>query len=87
MLYEVITIGRASYGRPWIFEQIYQYYKTGIVPSEPDFNQRIDVMLKHAKMIIANKGEAIGMKEARKHVAWYIKGLHNAAFYRNSCGT
>ena len=83
---DLVMIGRGSYGRPWIFEQIYEYFKTGKVLPEPDLDKRLEVMLHHAKMIIENKGEKMGMKEARKHVAWYIKGLHNAASFRNECG-
>jgi len=83
---DLVMIGRGSYGRPWIFEQIYEYYKTGKIPTEPSLDESLDVMLHHAKMIIENKGEKMGMKEARKFVAWYIKGLHNAASFRNACG-
>jgi len=84
---DLVMIGRASYGRPWIFEQIYEYYNSGRILPEPCLNERLDIMLLHAKMIIENKGEKMGMKEARKHVAWYLKGLHNAASFRNACGT
>lgn len=84
---DLVMIGRASYGRPWIFEQIYQYFKTGIIIPEPELDERLNIMLHHAKMIVENKSERIGMKEARKHVAWYIKGLHKAAKFRNECGT
>lgn len=83
---DLVMIGRGSYGRPWIFEQIYEYFKTGKNLPEPDLDKRLEIMLHHAKMIIENKGEKVGMKEARKHVAWYIKGLRNAASFRNECG-
>ncbi len=83
---DLVMIGRASYGRPWLFEQIYQYFNSGIILPEPFLDERLEIMLRHAKMIVENKGERMGMKEARKNVAWYIKGLPNAASLRNECG-
>lgn len=84
---DLVMIGRASYGRPWIFEQIYNYYNGLPVKPEPSADEKLDVMLLHAKMIVENKGERIGMREARKNVAWYIKGMPDAAAFRNACGT
>jgi tRNA-dihydrouridine synthase B len=83
---DLVMIGRGSYGRPWIFEQIYQYFNSGTIPPEPTLEERMKIMLHHVKMIVENKGERIGMKEARSHVSWYIKGLHNAAKFRSECG-
>lgn len=83
---DLVMIGRATYGRPWLFGQIYEYFTTGEIPPEPDLDERLDVMLKHAKMMVENKGEKVGMREARKNVAWYIKGLPSAASMRNECG-
>ncbi len=83
---DLVMIGRGSYGRPWIFRQIDDYYNNRDISPEPDIETRMKIMLHHVSMIIENKGERTGMKEARKHVAWYIKGLHNAAHFRNECG-
>ena len=58
----------------------------GTIPPEPTLEERMKIMLHHVKMIVENKGERIGMKEARSHVSWYIKGLHNAAKFRSECG-
>ncbi len=84
---DLVMIGRATYGRPWIFQNIYEHFAGLQLSLEPDFNQKLNIMLAHAKMIIENKGEKQGMREARKHVAWYIKGVKNAAYYRNACAT
>lgn len=83
---DLVMIGRASYGRPWIFEEIYQYFKDGTVFVPPTFEENVDIMLRHARMIIENKGESGGMREARKHVAWYLHGVPGAAKFRNACG-
>ena len=83
---DLVMIGRATYGRPWIFEQIYNYFNGLPVHPEPLPDEKLDVMLTHAKMIVENKGERIGMREARKIVGWYIKGMPDAAAFRNACG-
>lgn len=82
---DLVLIGRASYGRPWLFRQIYEHFAGLKVSSEPSFDERLDIMLTHAKMIIDFKDEKTGMREARKHVAWYLKGIAHAASYRNAC--
>lgn len=82
---DLVMIGRGSYGRPWLFEQIYQYYKNGILLPEPPLEERMEVLLRHVSLILAHKGEVHGMREARKHAAWYLKGLPNAAGFRNAC--
>lgn len=84
---DLVMIGRGTYGRPWIFEQIYNYFNGLPVNSEPSADEKLDVMLLHVKMIVDNKGERIGMREARKIVGWYIKGMPDAAAFRNACGT
>lgn len=84
---DLVMIGRATYGRPWLFEQIYNYFCGQPVKPEPLPDEKLDVMLLHAKMIVDNKGERTGMREARKNVAWYIKGMPDSAAFRNACGT
>ena len=83
---DLVMIGRGSYGRPWIFKQIDDYFEKGQYSPEPELQERMEIMKKHIKMIVENKGEIIGMKEARSHVAWYLKGLKNSASFRNECG-
>ncbi|MEG0615007.1 MAG: tRNA dihydrouridine synthase DusB [Oscillospiraceae bacterium] len=83
---DLVMIGRGSYGNPWIFDKIYQYYENGIILPEPSLDEKMDVLLRHVAKIIECKGEHLGIREARKHAAWYIKGLPNAAEFRNLCG-
>ena len=84
---DLVMIGRASYGNPWIFKSIEKYFETGEILPPPALKERIEVMLTHVRMIVKNLGEGQGMREARKNVAWYLKGLPNAAKYRNECGS
>lgn len=83
---DLVMVGRGTYGRPWVFKEIEHYLQTGESIAEPDLKERIDVMKRHISMILNFKGERQGMKEARKNVAWYIKGIKNAASFRNACG-
>ena len=82
---DLVMIGRASYGRPWIFTQVEHYLETGEILPEPALEKRMEIMLRHAKMLVEDIGEAHGMKEARKHVIWYVKGLPDSAKIRNFC--
>ncbi|MFZ2538620.1 MAG: tRNA dihydrouridine synthase DusB [Oscillospiraceae bacterium] len=83
---DLVMIGQATYGRPWIFSEIKSYLETGILLPEPILKERLEVMLKHIELIVLYKGEKMGMREARKHAAWYIKGSNGAAAFRHRCG-
>ena len=83
---DLVMVGRGSYGRAWVFKEIEHYLETGESLPEPTLRERIKVMKRHISMIVEFKGERQGMKEARKNVAWYIKGIKNAAGFRNACG-
>ncbi|MCL2089143.1 MAG: tRNA dihydrouridine synthase DusB [Oscillospiraceae bacterium] len=83
---DLVAVARSSRGRPWIFANITHYLKTGIEPPEPCLAERMEVMLEHIGLICSHKGERLGMREARKHAAWYIAGIKGAASYRNECG-
>lgn len=83
---DLVMVGRASLGNPWIFKQINEYMTTGKVISNVTSDERLQVMAEHIKKICQYKGEKIGMKEARKHVAYYLKGFHGAAAFRNEAG-
>lgn len=83
---DMVMVGRASLGNPWIFKQINEYiYNNKEIPM-PTADERLQVLQKHIKKICDFKGEKIGMKEARKHVAYYLKGFHGAAAFRNEAG-
>lgn len=84
---DLVMIGRASCGKPWLFQQIKHFYETGEILPPPNLSQRLEIMTEHIELLVQDKGEYIGMKEARKHTGWYLKGWHNAAKYRNACGT
>ncbi len=79
---DAVMVGRASEGDPFIFRQINEYLETGAVTFEPTPLMRLEQMTEHVEMLVAYKGEARGIKEARKHIAWYIKGLPGAARLR-----
>ena len=82
---DLVMIGRGSYGRPWVFEQVRRYLGNGEIIPEPDLETKIAVMKKHCELICKYKGEKQGMKEARKNVQWYIKGLKGSAKLRGKC--
>ena len=77
-----IMIGRACRGNPWIFKQINEYLKTGIIPEKPSLEEVREMMLRHARMQLECKGEYTGIREMRKHVAWYTAGYPNSAKLR-----
>lgn len=83
---DLVMIGRGSYGKPWIFREVRHYLETGEFLPEISLEEKMQVMLRHGKMLCEYKGEKQGMKEMRKNVAWYIKGLPNSAKMRGDCG-
>lgn len=82
---DLVMIGRAACGRPWLFKQIEQAFY-GESFTEPDLYERLLAMRHQIELLIENKGEYIGMKEARMQTAHYLKGMPNAAKYRGICG-
>lgn len=82
-----IMLGRGALGRPWLYRQTLDYLRMGQYEAEPSLEQRKEVILHHARLICAEKGEHIAMKELRKHIAWYYKGLPNAARMRDLINT
>lgn len=77
-----IMIGRASRGNPWIFQELAAYDRDGIVREKQTFAQRREMILRHAAMLTACKGEHTGIREMRKHVAWYTAGCPGSAALR-----
>ncbi len=84
---DLVMVGRGAMGNPWIFSQINAYMSGGKLLPEPTLCEKLDVMRRHIELLCKYKGEDVGMREARKHVAWYIKGFHSAASLRNEAGT
>ncbi|HIX49494.1 MAG TPA: tRNA dihydrouridine synthase DusB [Candidatus Mediterraneibacter caccavium] len=77
-----IMIARGAEGNPWIFSEMIHWEETGELPSRPDKDEIREMMLKHARLQLKYKGEFCGIREMRKHVAWYTKGLKGAARLR-----
>ena len=77
-----IMIGRAARGNPWIFNQIKEYLETGVIPEKPSYDEVREMMLRHARMQLECKGEYTGIREMRKHVAWYTAGYPHSAKLR-----
>lgn len=75
-------IARGAEGNPWIFSQLLHYFKTGEQLEKPSFAEVTEMLLRHAEMQIEWKGEYTGMREIRKHAAWYTAGYRNSARLR-----
>ena len=81
-----VMVGRGATGHPWVFEQINAFLKDGTVLPEPPIEEKMQILLDHSAKICEYKGDYIGMRETRKHAAWYIKGMRGAAKFRDSIG-
>lgn len=79
---DLVMVGRGALGRPWVFKQINAYLEHERILPEPPVIERMLIMLKHIEKLCEYKGERVGIREARKHAAWYTKGLRGAAEYR-----
>lgn len=78
-----VMIARGAQGNPWIFSELLEYERTGRMPKRPTPEEIRDMMLRHARMQIEFKGDYLGIREMRKHVAWYTKGLKGSARLRD----
>lgn len=78
-----LMIARGAKGNPWIFKELSHYFETGELLDRPDMEEIIQMVLRHARMMIDCKGEYIGIREMRKHVSWYTHGLAGAAKLRD----
>ncbi len=79
-----VMVARGAQGNPWIFNRINAFLETGKLIPEPTLKERVDMALRHARMEIELKGEYIGIREMRRHVAWYMAGFPGAAKVRDS---
>ena len=77
-----VMIARGAQGNPWIFSEMITYEQTGEVPARPDKDAVRKMMLRHARLQLEYKGDYLGIREMRKHVAWYTKGIPKAARLR-----
>jgi nifR3 family TIM-barrel protein len=80
---DAVMIGRGAQGNPWIFGQVNEYLEKGKIISHPSYNEICDMIIRHAKMLIEVKGEYTGIREMRKHFAWYTAGMKHSSVLRN----
>ncbi|WAW15007.1 tRNA dihydrouridine synthase DusB [Peptostreptococcus equinus] len=80
---DAIMIGRGAQGNPWIFETINAYIQKGIILDPPSKEEKINVAIKHLKMAIKEHGEYVAIREMRKHIGWYLKGMKHSARFRD----
>ena len=78
-----VMVARGGQGNPWIFSELVAYEKTGKIPSRPTKEEIVNMILKQARLMVEYKGSFTGIREMRKHVAWYTKGLHGSASLRD----
>lgn len=80
-----VMIGRAVRGNPWIFREMNHYFTTGELLQRPSWEEIKEMILRHTRMQIELKGEFTGIREMRKHIAWYTAGMkHSAGLRRDS---
>ncbi len=79
---DAVMIGRGAQGNPWIFKRILQCLALGEFAAEPEPKDKIEMIIRHMNMLTELKGIHIGVKEMRKHIAWYIKGMRNSTFVK-----
>lgn len=82
-----VMIARGALGNPWIFREAAALWNGDEPPEPPDDRERIGMLLRHFDMIAENKGEAVAVREIRKHIGWYVKGMHGAAALRRKTNT
>ena len=78
-----LMIGRAAVGDPWIFQQVRAAMAGQEIPERPDLAGRIAVAVRQIELAYQDKGEKIACLEARKHLAWYLRGVPHSAYYKN----
>ncbi len=77
-----IMIGRAAQGNPWLFREVAEYLECGKIPPRPSAGEVKEIIRKHATLQLSVKGEYTGVREMRKHLAWYTAGYPNSARFR-----
>ncbi|WP_253287737.1 tRNA dihydrouridine synthase DusB [Anaerotignum sp. MSJ-24] len=80
---DAVMIARGAQGNPWIFKRTIAYLENGILLDEPTPQEKVSMALRHARMLIDYKGEFVGVRQMRAHMAWYIKGVQGASVIRD----
>ena len=76
---DAVMIGRAARGNPWIFREVSEYLQNGTIPQRPSDEDVRNMILRHARLLVECKGEFTGIREMRKHFAWYTAGFPNSS--------
>lgn len=79
---DMIAVGRGAMGNPWIFSEINSAFDNETLFIRPTLSERAEIMKLHIEKLCGYKGENVGIKEARKHIACYIKGINGASYFR-----
>ena len=77
-----LMIGRATFGDPWLFSQVKAAMEGAEIPKRPELSKRIDLAVKQFQLAYEDKGEHIACLEARKHFAWYLRGVSHSNYYK-----
>lgn len=80
---DAVMIGRGAQGNPWIFKRIDHYLKTGEILLGPTKEDKINIAIKHMGLAVKEHGEYVAVREMRKHIGWYLKGMKNSARFRD----
>ena len=83
---DFVMVGRGAMGTPWVFNQINAFMERGEILPDPDLETRLKIMMEQLELMKKYKSERTVLLESRKHVAWYLKGVRNAAKLRRMCG-
>ncbi|MBE6781357.1 MAG: tRNA dihydrouridine synthase DusB [Ruminococcaceae bacterium] len=83
---DFVMVGRAANGTPWVFDKINAYLKNGEILEDPPLEKRLEILMEQLSLMQKYKSERTVLLEARKHAAWYMKGVRNAAALRKMCG-
>jgi|AntRauTorckE6833_2_1112554.scaffolds.fasta_scaffold08519_2 nifR3 family TIM-barrel protein len=77
-----VMIARALQGNPWLLREIQSFFETGHPTKEPTLQERLDMIVRHAELLIEDKGSKVALLEMRSHAAWYVKGIKHAGVFR-----
>jgi nifR3 family TIM-barrel protein len=80
---DAVMVGRAALGYPWIFREIGAALRGEAIPARPGVEERIALAARHVRMAVADRGEKVGVREMRKHIAWYLRGMPMARTFRD----
>ncbi|MBQ1186470.1 MAG: tRNA dihydrouridine synthase DusB [Clostridia bacterium] len=83
---DFVMVGRGAMGMPWVFDKINAYMERGEILPDPPLEKRLEIMMEQLHLMEKYKSQRTVLLESRKHVAWYLKGVRNAAKLRRLCG-